>query len=113
MLSLCSCTDATKGTVEEIDKLNATARIANEIQREHKIESRPYYRSVEGVAQIELNVSDPELDHRSLAAVVSKLRSVQSFDGKLQVVFRRTPAGSDASTIWARYDAKTGKQLEP
>ena len=114
-LYLCSCKDAKDAGIEVSQKLNATGDIAVEIEQAYKIECNPYLRLEDDVARIELNVEDPEFDHQSLATEVTKLKSVQSFEGALHLVFfhRGAQPDSDAPTMWIKYNARTGKQLEP
>lgn len=112
-LSLAGCTDTLEITGEDWRTLDTIGDIAAEIQEAYKLESHPYYRIAESAGQIEVHLPDPEVNHPSLAAEISKLESVRSFAGKLYVVFRHTPEGSDTPTIWIKYDAKTGKPREP
>lgn len=114
-LYLCGCQNINQAGSKDSQKLNATGEIATEIEQAYKIECHPYLRLEDHVARIELNVEDPDFDHQSLATEVTKLKSVQSFDGSLHLIFshRGTGPESDAPTMWIKYDAKTGKQLEP
>ena len=114
-LSLCGCKDANVDGAKVSQKLNATGEIADEVQQAHKIECHPYYGIEDDVARIELNVEDPDFDLQSLATEVTKLRSVQSFEGSLHLVFihRAAQPESEPSKMWVKYDAHTGKALQP
>jgi len=81
-LFTCGCTDTAEISGEDLQRLDTVEDIAVEIQQSHNIESHPYYRIAEDAGQIELHISDPGLDHQSLATETSKLKSVQSFDRK-------------------------------
>ena len=115
-LSLCSCKDSTRRTAAGDDgrKLNAAAEIAAEIEKEYGIECEPYWRAEEGIAQIEFNVTNPKPDYESIVPEISKLKSVQTFDGELQLIFRvrSEPSISGPVTDLAKYDAKTGQRLQ-
>lgn len=114
LLLLCpgGCRDAKEIGPEAGQKLEATASIATEIQSAHQIECHPYLKLEGDVARVELTLDDPDFDHQSLATEITKLGSVQSFEGELHLVFHHTPTGSEAPTIWVKYDARTGKPLE-
>ena len=113
-LALCNCKDLKEAGVEDSQKLNATGKIAAEIEQAYEIECHPHLRLEDDVARIELNVEDPSVDHQSLATEVTKLKSVQSFQGRLHLVFlhRGNQPESDEPTMWISYDARTGKRLE-
>ena len=110
-LSLSGCSDS-KIPIADGQKLEATASIATEIQAEHRIEALPYVKIEGNIGRIELKLEDPGFDHQALATEITKLSSVQSFEGPLHLVFHHTPAGAEAPTIWIKYDARTGKPLE-
>lgn len=112
-LSLGSCSDPQGPPGEDSQNLNATASIAKEIERRYELECHPYLQLQDGLARVEVKLSETELDHQSLASDISKFRSVQSFGGNLHLLFSHhaTQSGSEAPAIWARYDAKTGKPL--
>lgn len=76
-----------------------------------KVTSQCFARLVEA-GQIELQVTDPEMDHSALTREISILTSVRSFNGKLFVVFRHPPEGTEPPTMWIKYDAKTGKPVQ-
>lgn len=114
-LHLCGCNDDSVDAAKISQKLNAAEEIAVEIQQAHKIEGHPSVRLEGEVARIELNLEDPNFDHQTLATEVTKLKSVQAFQGPLHLIFvhRDKPAESDPPTMWITYDADTGKQLTP
>ena len=115
-LSLCSCKDSSiEATAEDGRKLNAAGEIAAEIEQKHAIECDPFVRADDGVAQIEFNVTDPKPDYESIVPKISTFKSVQSFDGELQLLFRLHSAASDSGTVTdlARFDAKTGQRIDP
>ena len=114
-LHLCGCNDANVDAAKSSQKLNAAEEIAVEIQEAHKIEGHPSVRLEGEVARIELNLEDPNFDHQTLATEITKLKSVQAFQGPLHLIFvhRDKPAESDPPTMWITYDAHTGKQLTP
>lgn len=114
-LCLCGCKDSGADGAEVSQKLSETGEIAVEIQQLYKIIGDPYFRFEDKVSRIELYVEDPEYDHQSLATEVTKLKSVQSFQGSLQLVFmhRSNQPESDEPTMWIKYNAKTGEQLKP
>jgi hypothetical protein len=112
-LSFLGCNDPNDAGVEISQKLNAAAEIAAEIGRAHEIECHAYYKIAEEAGQIELHLSDSELDHQSLLTEIAKLPTVRSFDGKLYVVLRHTEDGSDTPAIWVKVDAKTGALVQP
>lgn len=111
-LHLCACKDSNTAGSNAGQKLNATGEISSEIQQAYKIECHPYYRIAEDVGQIEMHLSDRELDHQSIATEVSQLQSVRSFHGKLHLVFRYPADASVTPTLWVKYDAKSGIPLE-
>lgn len=104
-----------ESTAEDSRKLNAAGEIAAEIEKEHSIECDPFLRANDGVAQIEFNVTDPKSDYESIIPKISKLKSVQSFDGELQLLFRVRSGASDPDTVTdlAKFDAKTGQRIHP
>jgi len=110
-LTLCGCKEVPKAEAEQGHKLHAAGEIAVEIEQTYKIKGHPYYRIAEDAGQIELLVSDPELDHQSIAKEISNLKSVRGFDGNLYVVFRYPEDETIKPTMWVKYDAKTGKQI--
>lgn len=114
-LHLCGCDDANVEAAQISQKLNVAEEIAVEIQKAHKIEGHPSVRLEGEVARIELNLEDPNFDHQTLATEVTKLESVQAFQGPLHLIFvhRNKPAESHPPTMWITYDAHTGKQLTP
>ena len=92
-LFLGSCKEPnTISTPEDSRKLNTARTIAVEIEEEHGIEGDPYLR-FDGVAQIELNMTDPKLDYRSIVPKIAELKSVQSFEGELQLLFQMQNKG--------------------
>ncbi|MBR9802930.1 hypothetical protein GYB59_15115 [bacterium] len=114
-LSFSGCDGSTQNGRRDSAKLNAAGEIASEILRAYKIEGDPYYRPDIDVAKIELQIEDQNFDHQSLATEITKLKSVQSFQGDLHLVFAYRGNEPDAAqpTLWIRYNAKTGKQIEP
>lgn len=114
-LSLSGCGGSTQDGARDSAKLNAAGEIASEILQAHKIEGDPYYNPDLDVAKIELKVEDPNFDHGPLATEVSRLKSVQSFQGDLHLVFvyRGSQPESAPPKLWIKYDAKTGKQIDP
>ena len=112
-MSLIGCKDSKDTGIDASGKLNLTWKIASQIEQAHKIKSHPYYRIAEDAGQIKLHLSDPQLDHQSLVTEISKLKSVQSFDGKLYVVFRYPEDDTVTPTMWVKYDAKAGGKVEP
>lgn len=111
LLSICSCKNSSRViTSEENRKLNTAADIAVEIEKEHAIECDPYVSAEDGIARIELNFTDSKSDHASLIPKISKLQSVQSFDGELHLVFF-TRSELTAKTL-AKYDAKSGQRFD-
>ena len=110
-LSLCSCKNSSRViTAEENRRLNTTADIVVEIENEHAIECDPYLSTEDGIARIELNVTDSKSDYESLVPKISKLQSVQSFDGELHLVFS-TRSELTTRTL-AKYNAKTGLRID-
>jgi hypothetical protein len=114
-LFLCGCKDAKVDGAEVGQRLNAAGDLAAEIQKAHNIEGHPYVRLEGNVARIELTVEDPNFDHQSLATEVTALKSVQSFQGPLHLIFvhRDNQAKTGPPTTWITYDAHTGKKLKP
>lgn len=113
--ALCSCSDPILVvTREDGDKLNAASEFAKEISEQHAIECNAYGK-VDGPTRIEFNVTDPETDHKALVPKISKLQSVQDFEGELQLVFvfRGASTNSQAVTNLGKYDAKNGKLIAP
>ena len=99
-------------TAEDGRKLNAAADIAAEIEKKHAIECDPYMKLEDRVALIEFKDTDPTSDYESLVLKISKLKSVQSFDGELHLLFRSASSDSGSVKTLARYDAKTGERLQ-
>ena len=113
---LCSCKDSAHViTVEDSRKLDAVGKIVTQIEKEHGIQCNPFVRVEDGAAQIEFNVTDPGSDYQSIVPKISKLKGVQSFDGEIELLFRiqRQSTDSDTDTDLEKYDAKTGKQIDP
>lgn len=111
----CSCKDATRDsgiTNKDWQKLEKTDEIATEIQQAYKIQGHPYYRIHEEAGQIELQVTDPTMDHATITKEISDLPSVRAYSGKLYVVFRHPPEGAEPPTMWIKYDAKTGQEIQ-
>lgn len=115
VLHLCGCKETQVDEARISQKLNAAREIAVEIQKAHGIEGDPFVQIEGEVARIELNAEDPNFDHRSLATKVTKLKSVQSFQGDLQLIFisRGKQPETEPPAIWIKYNAHTGKQLKP
>ena len=111
-LTLYGCKEVPKAEAEQGQKLHAAGEIAVEIEKAHKLKGHPYYKIQEDAAQIELLVSDPKLDHQSIATEISKLKSVRTFEGNLYLVFRHPEDESVEPTMWVKYDAKTAKTIE-
>lgn len=113
-LCLCSCQNSSsQSTPEDGRKLNAASKIAEEIKKVHSINCNPFLRTEDGVAQIEFDDIDPNSNYESIIPKISELQSVQSFDGKLQLLFRIRGETSQTETVArvARFDAKTGQQI--
>ena len=59
-------------------------------------------------------MTDSKLDYESIVPKISELKSVQSFDGELQLLFQIQKKGPESTLVTnlARYNAKTGQQIE-
>lgn len=115
-LSLSCCTKKdSEITADDFRKLDAVGDIAAEVQLKHGIECQPYWKIENDVGQIELHVPDAAFDHAALAAEIAKLESVRSSTRDIRLVFviRGAPPDTNTLTTLAKYDAKTGKQIQP
>lgn len=114
-LFLSGCNDpASVAGAKSGQRLHEAGEIAAEILKAHNIKGHPYYKLEDEVSRIELNLEDPDFDHQSLATELTKLKSIQSFDGNLQLVFIHRDAQDESKKplLWIKYDSKTGKKLE-
>jgi len=114
--SLSCCREAGTGiTNEDFRKLDVTADVAAEIQLKHGIECQSYWKIGKDAGQIELYVPDATFDHAALAAEISKFKSVRACpeDLHLHFVIQGTAPNTHTLTTLAKYDAKTGRQLQP
>lgn len=112
-LLFSSCNDNTVITKSHGEKLNEASVIGNEIKREFKIDSDTAFLLDGEIARIEFKVTDPKIDHQSLATDISKMKSVQRFKGALQLLFihYENEANSGPPKMWIKYDAKTAKRI--
>lgn len=111
--SLCSCKDTNAvATSEDGQRLNDAFNIATEINKEYGIKGEAYVKADNGIARIEFAGTSPDFDCEGLAQKISKLKSVQSFDGELHLYFRSEVPETGAIEVLAIFDAKTGKKIQ-
>ncbi len=112
-LALCGCDRQEDEGSKDSQNLNATAKIAAEIQLAHQFECHPHLQLDDNIAGIEMNIDDPDMNYQAVVAEVAKLKSVQSFEGTLHltIVHRNKVDDAGEPNLWIKFDAKTGKQL--
>jgi len=110
---LTGCNDNTVITKQHGEKLNEASIIGNEIKRAYSIDSDTAFLLDGEIARIEFKVTDPKMDHQSLATKISKMKSVQLFKGALHLLFIHYENGPNSGppNMWIKYDAKTAKRI--